>query len=105
MAVRRAHREPGRPAGKSGLPAPIVGEPFSLIGTLRRTRTTLTVEDAAELLQCTKKTIYKYINSGLIPVADLGFDLIRIDPKQWVESLERKNPHLARSARSLSRAA
>lgn len=95
----RSRRSPGRPAVKSGLPEPIVGEPFSLLATLKRTRRCLTVLDAAELLGCSDKTIYKQINLGKIPVADLGFDFIAIDPKAWYDMLAHSNRHLVSSAR------
>ena len=92
-------RPVGKPKGKSGLPAPIPGEPASLIGTLRRCTRTLTVEDAATLMNCSKKTVYAQINKGLIPTIDLGFDLTRIDAKGWAFYLEKKNPHLKPSVR------
>ena len=92
--------EIGRPRGKSGLPPPKPREPFSLLGTLRCCTRMLSVEDAAELLGCTKKSVYTQINKGAIPVADLGFDILRIDPKAWALQIERKNPHLVPSARA-----
>lgn len=104
---RHAIRSTGRPRGKSGLPPSIPGEPFSLIGTLRRTRNTLTVADVAEMLQCSKKAVYAQIHKGRIPVLDLaGLDLTRIDPKGWADLLEHDNRHLIPSARKqLARAA
>ena len=98
-------QKPGRPKGKSGLPTPIPGEPFSLLGTLKRCTRLLSPEDAAEILGCNKKTIYGHIKSGKIPVADLGFKLLRIDPKAWAHTLEHDNRHLLPSVRATSRAA
>jgi hypothetical protein len=95
----RMGRSPGRPLSRSGLPAPIEGEPFSLLATLKRTRRCLSVEDAAEILGCSGKTIYKHIKLGNIPVADLGFDFIAIDPKAWYDMLAHSNRHLVSSAR------
>jgi hypothetical protein len=89
----------GRPQSKSGLPPAIPGEPLSLIGTLRRTRTTLSVQDAATLLICTPKAVYGQIKAGNIPVIDLGFGMIRIDPRAWADLLEQLNPHLIPSTR------
>lgn len=100
LTQRRARSTPGRPAAKSGLPAPRPGEPFSLIATLRRTRSTLTVDDVATLLVCSRWSVYDKIAKGLIPVADLGFGITRIDPGAWLDLLEHKNPHLC-SARKL----
>lgn len=98
-------KDPGRPRAKSGLPAPVPGQPFSLIGTLRRCTRMLSVEDAAELLGVSKKSIYAQIEKGRIPVADLGFDVVRIDPKAWALMLEQMNPHLKPSAREYLAAA
>jgi excisionase family DNA binding protein len=92
-------RTPGRPSSRSGLPEPIPGEPFSLLATLKRTRRCLSVQDAAEILGCSVKTIYKQIKLGKIPPADLGWDVITIDPKAWYDQLAHSNPHLASSAR------
>jgi hypothetical protein len=93
-------KRPGRPAGRSGLPEPIPGEPFSLVGTLRRTRSFLTVRDVATLLVISEKAVYARINSGEIPVANLGkLDVTRIDPAAWLAIIEHDNPHLAASDR------
>jgi excisionase family DNA binding protein len=83
----------------SGLPAALPGEPFSLIGTLRRTTSMLTVEDVAQILQCSNRVVYKWIDAGKIPVADVGFDLLRVDPKAWSVLLEQNNKHLAAGLR------
>lgn len=99
MARRQPHRLPGRPATNSGLPAPIEGEPFSLLATLKRTRRCLTVQDAAQILGCADKTIYKHIKGGKIPVVDLGWDILTIDPKAWYDLLAHSNRHLVASAR------
>ena len=94
-----------RAKAKSGLPAPIPGEAFSLIGTLRRCKGALTVADVAELLQCPMPTIYERVRKGDIPPIDLGFDVVRIDPAAWAAMLEHKNPHLKPSARAANKAA
>lgn len=98
-AAHRQRRLPGRPAANSGLPAPIEGEPFSLLATLRRTRRCLTVQDAAFILGCSDKTIYKHIKLGKIPVADIGWDHLAIDPAAWHAILAHDNRHLVPSAR------
>lgn len=105
MARRQPHRLPGRAASRSGLPAPIEGEPFSLLATLKRTRRCLSVKDAADLLGCSDKTIYKQIKHGRIPVVDLGFDFTTIDPAAWYELLAHDNIHLVGSARRQVRSA
>jgi excisionase family DNA binding protein len=98
--VRKTHsRTTRRPAFRSGLPEPVEGEPFSLLATLKRTRRCLTVLDAAELLGCSDKTIYKQIKQGKIPIADLGFGFTAIDPKAWYDILAHDNAHLVSSAR------
>lgn len=96
---RSRRREPGRPLGRSGLPAPVEGEPFSLLATLRRTKRCLTVQDAAQILGCADKTIYKHIKLGKIPVVDLGWDTLTIDPAAWHDMLAHSNRHLIQSAR------
>lgn len=95
----KSRRVPGRPLAKSGLPAPIEGEPFSLLATLKRTRRCLSVKDAAQILGCSDKTIYKQLKLGKIPPSDLGWDIVAIDPKAWYDMLAHSNPHLASSAR------
>ena len=105
LASKRIARKATARKAKSGLPAPIPGEPFSLLGTLKRCTRLLSPEDAAEILGCNKKTIYAHIKSGKIPVADLGFDLLRIDPKAWAHVLEHDNRHLLPSVRAIGRAA
>ncbi|MEK6398498.1 MAG: helix-turn-helix domain-containing protein, partial [Terriglobus sp.] len=101
MRTRRAEpRSPGRPKGKSGLPEPIPGQPFSLLGTLRRCTRMLTPQDVATLLQITVQAVYQQMDKGLIPEADLGgIKARRIDPAAWVLLLEHKNQHLRPSSR------
>lgn len=98
-AAHKSRPVPGRPSAKSGLPAPIEGEPFSLLATLKRTRRCLTVQDAAQILGCADKTIYKHIKLGKIPVVDVGWDFLTIDPKAWYDMLAHSNRHLVQSAR------
>lgn len=93
-------RPAGRPGVKSGLPAPVPGQPFSLLGTLRRTESLLSVADAAELLGRSKKAVYAAINKGKIPVASIpGIDGKHVDPAAWALVLEHDNPHLKPSSR------
>ena len=91
--------EPGRPKGRSGLPELKPGQPFSLIGVLRCCTHMLSVKDVAAILDVPVSTVYAQINAGKLPVPDLGFDIVRVDPAQWVRELEHKNPHLVASAR------
>lgn len=98
-AGKDMHRVPGRPRSTSGLPEPIPGKPFSLIGTLRRTTSLLTPEDAAFLLGITVQAVYQQMDKGMIPGADLGIKSRRIDPAAWALLLEKKNPHLRPSAK------
>lgn len=98
-------RSVGRPKGKSGLPEPIPGQPFSLLGTLRRCRSLLTPQDAAELQQITVQAVYQQMDKGLIPEVNLGIKTRRIDPAAWALLLEHKNAHLRPSTREYMSAA
>ena len=101
MPHRNAGRRPsGRPHIESGLPAPVPGQPFSLLGELRRTRSLLSVADTAAILGRSKKAVYAAIDKGKIPVAVVpGFSGHLIDPAAWVLLLEHDNPHLKPSSR------
>ncbi len=59
-----------------------------------RERDILTVEQAADLLQIHKVTVYKYIRSGMLPAARLGkvYRIYRRD----VEALLQDHRHRAR---------
>lgn len=82
-----------RKACRTSAPAPAVG--FSLIEALRSTRGLISVRQAAEWLGCSQKSIYRSIEAGIIPRANIGnLDMIRIDPRAWLRILEHDNPHI-----------
>lgn len=64
------------------------------IGRPRSEREILTVEQAAEILQIHKVTVYKYIRSGLLPAVKLGkvYRIYRNDVEALLATLRAGGP-------------
>jgi excisionase family DNA binding protein len=63
-------------------------------GQSRSEREILTVEQAAEVLQIHKVTVYKYIRSGLLPAVKLGkvYRIYRNDVEALLATLRAGGP-------------
>jgi excisionase family DNA binding protein len=64
------------------------------VGQSRSEREILTVEQAAEVLQIHKVTVYKYIRSGLLPAVKLGkvYRIYRNDVEALLATLRAGGP-------------
>lgn len=61
---------------------------MKLADQIAATGQALTVEQLAELLQCSKKALYKMVRSGTLPSFRVG-TMVRFDPAitaQWLRS-------------------